>query len=59
MPELKHRLLGFVDLTVPRKILTVEGSQLDGTKTGLLQGFITDEYGNPHLVLIGILTVLE
>lgn len=55
IPELKHRLLDRVDLTVPGTILTDGGSQLDGTMKGLLQGFVADEYGNSHLVRIDIL----
>lgn len=35
-PELKRRLLECVNLTVPRKILTVGRSQLDGTTKDLL-----------------------
>ena len=30
---------------------------LDGTTEGLLQGFVTDEYGNSHLARLGILIV--
>ena len=42
---------------MPLKILTAGGSLLDGTTEGLLQGFVTDEYGNPHLAWVGILIV--
>ena len=41
----------------PRKILTAGGSLLDDTTEGLLQGFVPDEYGNPHPVLVVILIV--
>lgn len=54
---LKHRLLHHVDLTVPGKILTAGGSQLDGTTEGLLQDFITGEYVTSYLVRIGILII--
>lgn len=54
-PELKHSLLDCVDLTVPCKILATGESPLDSTTEGLLQGFVADEYGNPHLVRIGAL----
>lgn len=57
IPERKHRLLNRVDLTVRRKILTAEGSQLDATTAGLLQGFVTDECGRSDLVQIGIFIV--
>ena len=51
----KHRLLDHVDLTVPRKILTAGGSLLDRTTGGLLQGYITAEYGYPPIFRVGIL----
>lgn len=57
IPELKHRRLNGVDFTVPRKMLTAGGSQLYGTTDGLLLGFVTDKYRNPHLVRISILIV--
>ena len=57
IPELKHRLVDRVDLSVPRKILTAGGSLLEGTSEGLLQGLVTDEYGNSHLVRVDILIV--
>lgn len=46
-----------VDLTEPRKSLAAGGSQLDGTTEGDLKGFVTGDYGNPHLVRVGILIV--
>ena len=55
--QLKYRLLDRVNLTVPRKILTARGSLLDGATKGIEQGFGNDEYGNPHLVPVGILIV--
>ena len=57
IPELKYRLVDRVDLSVPRKILTAGGSLLEGTSEGLLQGLVTDEYGNSHLVRVDILIV--
>ena len=57
IPELKHRLVDRVDLSVPRKILTAGGSLLEGTSEGLLQGLVTDEYGNSHLVRVDIMIV--
>ena len=57
IPELKDRLVDRVDLSMPRKILTAGGSLLEGTSEGLLQGLVTDEYGNSHLVRVDILIV--
>ena len=55
--ELNRRLLDYTCRTTPRKILTAEGALLDGTGEGTLQGVITDNYGNDHLVRIQILAV--
>ena len=55
--ELNRRLLDYTCLTTPRKILTAGGALLDGTGEGILQGVITDNYGNGHLVRIQILVV--
>ena len=41
--SLKHRLLNYVLLTTPRKILTAGGALLDGTAKGILQGLVTDK----------------
>ena len=52
IPQFKYRLIDRVDPTVLRKILTAGGCLLDATMEGLLLGFGTDEYDNPHLVRI-------
>ena len=57
VPEFNRRLLDYTCLTTPRKILTAGGTLLDGTGEGILQGIITDHYGNGHLVRIHILVV--
>ena len=57
IPRLKHCLIDCVDLTAPRKNLTDGGSTLEGTTEGVLQGFVTDECGNPHLARVRILVV--
>ena len=57
VPKLKHGLLDHVNIIVPRKSLTAGGSQLDNTTEDLLNGLVTDEYGNPRLVDISILIV--
>ena len=57
IPSLKHRLLNDVLLTTPRKILTTGGALLDGTAEGILQGLVTDNYGEQHLAWISILIV--
>ena len=41
--SLKHRMLNYVILTTPRKILTAGGILLDGTAKGILQGLVTDK----------------
>ena len=57
IPELNRRLLDCTCLTTPRKILAAGRALLDGTGEGILQGVITDNYGNGHLVRIEILLV--
>ena len=57
IPELSRRLLDYTGLTTPRKILTAGGALLDGTREEILQGVITDNYGNGHFVRIQILAV--
>ena len=52
IPSLKHRLLNYVLLTTPRKILTAGGALLDGTAEGILQGLVTDNRGEQHLARI-------
>lgn len=42
---------------MPLTILEVGGSHLYCTTEDYLQGFVTDEYGNPHLVRMSILIV--
>ena len=54
IPSLKHRLLNYVLLTTPRKILTAGGALLDGMAEGLLQGLVTDNHGEQHLARIAI-----
>ena len=36
IPSLEHRMLNYVLLTTPRKILTAKGALLDGTVEGIL-----------------------
>ena len=57
IPELKCHLMDYTCLTTPLKILTAGGALLDGTGEGVLQGVITDNYGNSYLVRIQILVV--
>ena len=52
IPELNRRLLNYTCFTTPRIILTAGGALLDGTGEIILQGVITDNYGNGHLVQI-------
>ena len=47
--NLEHRLQDYVHLATPRKIITAGGALLDGTAAGVLQGVITDDYGNQIL----------
>ena len=55
--ELNRRLLDCTCFTTPREILTARGALLDGTGEGILQGVITDNYSNGHLVQIQILVI--
>ena len=57
IPSLKHRLLNYVLLTTPRKILTAGGALLGGTAEGILQDLVTDNHGEQHLARIDILIV--
>ena len=57
IPSLKYRLLKYVLLTTPRKILTAGGALLDGTAEGILQGLVTDDHAEQHLARIDILIV--
>ena len=57
IPSLKHRLLNYVLLTTPRKILTAGGALLDGTAEGILQDLLTNNHGEQHLARIAILIV--
>ena len=52
IPDLKHRLLDYTFLSTPRTILTAGGALLDGTAKGVLQGLITEDYGEQHLALV-------
>ena len=55
IPSLKHRLLNYVLLTTPCKILTAGGALLDGTVEGIIQGLVTENHGDQHLARIAIL----
>ena len=57
IPDLKHRFQDYTSLSTPRTILTAGGALLDGTAEGVLQVFITDDYGEWHLARMAILTV--
>ena len=57
VPSLKHRLLNYILLSTPRKIITVEGALLDGTAEGILQGLVNDNHGEQHVARIAILIV--
>ena len=54
IPDLKHRLQNY---SSPRTILTAEGALLDGTTECVLQGLVTDDYGEQQLARIAILIV--
>ena len=54
IPELKHRLQDYTSLSTPRTILTSGGALLNGTAEGVLQGLITDDYGEQHLAPGGV-----
>ena len=57
IPSLKHRLLNYIILTTPRKILTAGEALVDGTDEGVLQGLVIDNHGEQHLARIAILIV--
>ena len=59
MRYLKYRLQDNMHLATPRKILTTGGAILDGTAEGVLQGLVTDHYGNQILVRVNIVVVPE
>ena len=54
---LKHRLQHKVHLAKPHKILTAGGVLLYRATKGILQGFVTDNYGNQTLVRVDIVVV--
>ena len=58
IPDLKHRLQDYNALSTPRTILMAGGALLDGTGEGVLQGLITDDYGEQYLTRIAILIEL-
>ena len=55
--DLKHRLQDYVQLATPRNILTAGGALLDGTAEVVLQGLVTNDYGEKILVRIDIVVV--
>ena len=55
--SLKHRLLNYVLLTTPRKILPAGGALLDCTPEGILQDLVTDNHGEQHFARIAIFIV--
>ena len=57
IPSLKHRLLTYFLLTIPRKILTAGGALLEGTAEGILKGLVTDNHREQHLARIAFLIV--
>ena len=57
IPSLKHRLLNYVFLTTPRKILISGGALLNGTAEGIFQGIVTENHGEQHLARIAIFIV--
>ena len=55
IPSLKHRLLIYVLLTTPCRILTAGGALLDSTVEGIFQGLVTHNHGDQRLARIAIL----
>ena len=55
IPSLKHRLLNYVLITTPPKILAAGGALLDCTAEGILQGRVTNIHGEQQLAWIAIL----
>ena len=45
-------------LATPHKVLTAGGALLDSTAEGVLQGFVTDDYGDQILIRFDIVVVL-
>ena len=54
---INHRQLDYTCLATPRTSLTAEGALLESTGERVLQGVISDNHGNCHLVRIQILVV--
>ena len=57
IPSLKHRLLKYILLTTPRKILTARRALLDGKAERILQGLVTDNHRDHNFTQIAILIV--
>ena len=55
--DLKHRSKDYASKITPRTVLTAGGALLDGAAEGVLQGLITDDFGEQHLARIAILIV--
>ena len=55
IPDLKLLVQDYTSLSTPRTILTIGGSLLEDTAEGVLQGLITDDYGEQHPAQIVIL----
>ena len=55
--DLNHRLQDYVYLARPHKILTAGQALLDGTAEDVLQGLITDDYGNQIHLQVDIVVV--
>ena len=53
----KYRLLNYVFLTTPRKILTAGEALLDGMVVGILQSLVTDNHDEYHPARVAILIV--
>ena len=59
IPDLEHHLQDYTPLSTPRSILIAGGVLLDGPAEGVLQGLITDDYGEQPLARIAIPFVPE
>ena len=57
IPELKHHSQDYTSRSTIRTILTARNALLDGTAEDVLQGLITDDYGEQRLARIAILIV--
>ena len=55
--DLKHRLQDYLHLATLRAIHTAGGALLKGTAKGVLQGLVSDDYGNQILVRVNIVVV--